>query len=128
MARSGPANAWSFLTQGRESNILRFTIANEADDTVSRSFTSEDRDAFCERLRWLSVETPPEFQRIAAQSFAAFGNQFLELPQFVSECCVAAFLLQARKKKLEIVLTPQQFAQDLAVVSHLFQNRSVQWL
>src|SRR4029453_13320829 len=95
---------------------------------VLRSFTGKDGDAFCERFRRLGVETPSEFQRITAQSFTAFTNQFLQLSQFVSECCVAAFLLQARKKEIEIVLTPQQFAQDLRVVSHLFQNRSVQWL
>ena len=37
-------------------------------------FTGEDGDAFCERFRWLRVETPSEFQRIAAQLFAAFAN------------------------------------------------------
>src|SRR5215216_3164351 len=103
MAKSGPVNAWSFLTRGRELNILKYTTADQVGDTVLRSFTGEDGDAFCECLRWLGVEAPSEFQRIAAQSFAAFGNQFLELSQFVSECCVAVFLLQSLKKKIEIV-------------------------
>src|SRR5262249_47786034 len=43
-----------------------------------RALAGEDGDAFCERFRWLGVETPSDFQRITAQSFAAFGNQFLE--------------------------------------------------
>ena len=69
-------------------------------------FAGEDGDAFCERFRWLRVETPSEFQSIAAQSFAAFANQFLELRQFVGERFIAAFPLQARPQKIEIVLTP----------------------
>ena len=32
MAKSGPANVWSFLTQGRESNTLKRTTADQADD------------------------------------------------------------------------------------------------
>src|SRR4029077_3270157 len=95
---------------------------------VLRSLAGEDGDAFCERSRWLGVETPSEFQRIATQSFAAFGNQFLELRQFVGERLIAAFLLQTRPKKIEIVLTSQQFTQHLRIMSHLFQNRAVQWL
>src|SRR6266699_25632 len=97
-------------------------------ETVLLSLRSEDGDAFCKSFGGLGVETPSEFQRITAQSFAAFTNHFLQFSQFVSECCVAAFLLQARKEKIEIVLTPQQFTQDLRVMSHLFQNRSVQWV
>jgi hypothetical protein len=85
-----------------------------------RSLTGKDGDAFSERLGWLGVETPSEFQRIAAQSFAAFANQFLELRQFASERFVAAFLLQSRPQKIEIMLTPQQFAKDFRIVSHLF--------
>ena len=63
-------------------------------------FTGEDGDAFCERLRWLGVETPPEFQRIAAQSFAPFTNHFLESRQFVGQRFITAFLLQARAQKV----------------------------
>src|SRR6476620_7966686 len=88
----------------------------------------EDGDAFCERFRWLRVETPAEFQRITAQSFAMFANQFLEQRQFAGQHFVAAFPLEACTQKIEIVLTPQDFAQDLGIMSHLFQNRSVQWL
>src|SRR3954452_15153718 len=95
---------------------------------VLLSFIGEDGDAFSERLRWLGVETPPEFQRIAAQSFAEFGNQFLELRQFVGEGFITTFLLQARPKKIEIVLAPQQFAEYLRIMSHLFQDRSIEWL
>ena len=58
---------------------------------VLRSFAGEDGDAFCERFRWLGVETPSEFQCIAAQSFAAFANQFLELRQFAGQHFIAAF-------------------------------------
>ena len=66
------------------SQICRQSGSTEqAGSCTLRSFAGEDGDAFCERLRWLGVETPSEFQRIAAQSFAAFGNQFLELRQFV---------------------------------------------
>src|SRR6478672_10695177 len=139
MAKSGPVTASSFLTPDRESNILKRTSADWAGDgfvvlpnagkmPVLRSFAGEDGDAFCERLGWLRVKTPSEFHCIAAQSFAAFGNHFLELRQFAGQRFIAAFLLQARTQKIEIVLAPQQFAQDLRVVSHLFQDRSVQWL
>ena len=91
-------------------------------------FTGEDGDAFCERFRWLRVETPSELHCIAAQSFAAFANQFLQLRQFAGQRFIAAFSLQAPLQKIQIVLAPQQFAQDLRIMSHLFQNRSVQWL
>jgi hypothetical protein len=95
---------------------------------VLRRLPAKMEMRFAKRLRWLGVETPTEFQRIAAQSFAAFANQFLELRQFAGQYFIAAFSSQARPQKIEIVLTPQQFTQDLRVVSHLFQDRSVQWL
>src|SRR5205807_781312 len=105
-----------------------FLILNILRESNGGAIAIDDGDEFCERLRWLGVETPAEFQRITAYWFSAFTNHFLQFSQFVSECCVAAFLLQARKEKIEIVLTPQQFTQDLRVMSHLFQNRSVQWV
>ena len=86
---------------------MKLTTADEADDTVLRSFTSEDGDAFCERLRWLGVETPAEFQRIAAQSFAAFGNQFPEVRQFVGE-----------EEHLARVARRRQFQRALQLVLH----------
>jgi len=52
----------------------------------------------------------------------------MELCQFAGERFIAAFPLQPGPKKIEIVLAPQQFAQDLRIMSHLFQNGSVQWL
>lgn len=47
--------------------------------TASCPFAREDGDAFCERPGWLGIETTSEFQRVTAQSFAAFSNQLLEL-------------------------------------------------
>src|ERR1051325_8745373 len=41
---------------------------------------------------------------------------------------IAAVLIQAREEKIEIVLVPQQFTENFRIVSHLFQDRSVQWL
>ena len=77
-------------------------------------FTGEDGDAFRERFRWLGIETPSEFQRIAAQSFAAFANQFLKLRQFMGERFITAFLLQARAQKIQIVLVPSNSASTSA--------------
>src|SRR5262249_14130187 len=77
---------------------------------------------------WLGVEAASEFQCIAAQSFAAFGNQFPELREFVGEGRIPAFLLKTRPKKIEVVFATKQFAEDLRVVRHLFQNHAVERL
>src|SRR5262249_38647027 len=110
------------------SSTLKLTTPDQANNTVLGSFAGEDGYAFCEALRGLAVETTPEFQRISAQFFAALANHFVQLRHFACECLIAGSPLQARPKKIDIVLVCQQFAKDLWVMSLLFENRSVQWL
>src|SRR5438445_13280496 len=73
-------------------------------------FANEDGDALGESLGRLGVETPPKFERVRAQSFAAFTDQPLELRQLIAQRFIAAFFSQARPKEIQIVLASQQFA------------------
>src|SRR5207249_7992533 len=61
-------------------------------------------DALGKHLGFLCVEAPTKFERIAPQSLTAFADYLLELYQLVAQCFIAAFLLQARQQKIEIVL------------------------
>src|ERR1051326_5212743 len=93
-----------------------------------RSFTHEDGDAFCKSFGRLRIETPSKFQCVTVQSFAPLPNELSELSQFAPESLVTAFFLQPRQEKIQVVLTTEQFTQNVGVMRHLLQNYSVEWL
>ena len=76
----------------------------------SCALIDEERDALCERLGWLGVKAATKFERIATQSFASFPDELVKLRQFTAQRLIAAFLLQARQKKIEIMFATHQFA------------------
>src|SRR6266498_1161702 len=75
----------------------------------SCALADEDRDALRERFGWLGVKAATKFERIATQPFASFPDGLLQLRQFTAQRVIAAFLLQAREKKIEIMFATQQF-------------------
>ena len=69
----------------------------------SCALADEDRDALRERFGWLGVKASAKFERIATQPFASFPDDLVKLHQFTVQRVIAAFLLQARQKKIGIV-------------------------
>src|SRR5260370_23287133 len=85
----------------------------------------KDRDTLGECLGRLGVKAPSEFERVAVQFPATLTNDLPQLHQFIAQRLIAAFLLQARQEKVEIVLPTQQFAQRFRTVSYFLQNPAV---
>jgi threonine synthase len=92
------------------SGIKYLDCYQNSNQPPSYSLTYEDGDALGKGLRGLSIETSSQFECVCAQSFASLTDQLLEFREFIAQRCVAVFPLQARPKKLEIVLAPQYFA------------------
>src|SRR4029450_13960368 len=73
----------------------------------SRALIDEDRDALCERFGRLGVKAATKFERIAAQPFTSFPDELVKMRQFTAQRVIAAFLVQARQKKMEIMFATQ---------------------
>src|SRR4030095_3918606 len=67
----------------------------------SCALADEDRDALCERLGRRGVKAPTKFESIVTQPFTSLPDELVKLRQFTAQRVIAAFLVQARQKKME---------------------------